>query len=282
MNKFSLNNKNYPEKLKQLSDPPNHLYCEGRLAQLIGKPALAVVGSRKASHYGQSVTDKLVKELASHGIVIVSGLAFGIDSIAHKAALSVGGYTIAVLPCGLDNIYPRTHIQLAKDIISKKGCLISEYPPKSNIFKHNFVARNRIVAALCDAILITEAAARSGSLHTANFALELGREVFAIPGPITSTGSEGCNNLIKAGARPATSTADILDFYGISNHYCQEVVAANDQEFTILRLLKEGISDSDELQQQSGLDAADFMQIMSLLEISGKVSTVGSGQWSLK
>jgi DNA processing protein len=154
----------YPKSLKQITDPPNKLFIEGDIERLIDKPMLAVVGSRKASPYGREVTENIVKKVASRGVVIVSGLALGIDSIAHSAALVVGRQTIAMLPCGLDEIYPRSHSSLAKEIIKKGGVILSEYTPKTPAFKTNFIARNRIIAGLSQAVLIAEAAQRSGSL----------------------------------------------------------------------------------------------------------------------
>lgn len=281
MNKISLNNREYPTKLKALADPPQTIFFEGDLIKLLDRPAVAIVGSRKASAYGQTVTERFARELASLGVVIVSGLAFGVDSISHKAALSVGGYTIAVLPSSLDSIYPRSHLNLAHQIAKQKGCLVTEYTPRSQIYNSNFIARNRIIAALSDAILITEAAAKSGSLHTANFGLDIGKEIFAVPGAITNVNSAGCNNLIKAGAKPATSPADVLDFLGLSAIENKEIVAANSDEYVIINLIKQGVSEADELQKQSGLKPTQFQQVMSMLEITGRITAVGGGKWAI-
>ena len=154
----------FPAALKLIPQPPRELFIEGRWADLADKPRVAVIGSRKASPYGRLVTERLVRALVTYGITVVSGLAFGIDSIAHQAALDSGGLTIAVLPSGLDNIYPATHRHLANQIVKQGGALISEYPPKTESFKTNFIARNRLIAGLSQAVLITEAAAHSGSL----------------------------------------------------------------------------------------------------------------------
>ncbi len=278
--------KNYPKVLLQLAQPPKNLFIESKnWPELAEKPMLAVVGSRKVSTYGRSVTEQLVRGVVARGIVIVSGLALGLDAIAHQTALDAGGQTIAVLPSGLEAIYPSTHHQLARNIVAQGGALISEYPPHEKIaFKGNFIARNRIVAGLCAAILIPEAAEKSGSLHTANFALEQGKDVLAVPGPITSPLSAGCNNLIKIGATPVTSLDDILAVYQLpatagETHHVQ---AANAAEHAILELIASGVTDIDTLQTSSGLTPLEFQQTLSMLEITGKVSAQGGGSWTLR
>jgi len=281
MNKLSFASSLYPTKLKALSDAPRQIYYSGDI-DILAQPTVAIVGSRKSTSYGQSVTEKLARELASRGITIISGLAFGVDSFAHSAALSVNGATVAVLPGGLDNIYPRSHHLLAKQIVARHGCLVSEYPPKTTAFKYNFIARNRIIAALSDAIIITEAAAKSGSIHTANFGLELGKEIFAVPGAINSPNSEGCNNLLKAGARLVTCSDDITNVLGIASAGCREIVADNQQQQIILDLIIGGIYDNDTLQQHSGLDPELFGQTMTILEITNRIAPLGGNKWNLK
>ncbi len=200
--------------LDQLAQPVASLFYSGDFIPLLDKPRIAIVGSRKLSQYGREVTYKLAYDLAKQGIVIVSGLALGIDSVAHRAALDAGGQTIAVLPSGLDNIYPSSHKDLGIEIVSKGGALVTEYPEnRGTPLKYQFIARNRIIAALSQGILITEAASKSGSLHTANFGLELGLDIFAVPGNITSSNSEGTNKLIKDGAALITSAQDIVELY---------------------------------------------------------------------
>jgi DNA processing protein len=198
MLRITPNNKLFPPQLREIAGPPKELFISGNFTEdTWQQPIVGIVGSRKVTSYGQAVTAKFAKELAARGVIIVSGLALGVDSIAHKAALVAGGTTIAVLPSGLDTVYPNSHYGLAREIVAKKGLLMSEYTPKSRAFKSSFIARNRLVSGLASALLITEASERSGSLHTANFALEQGKEVLAVPGPITSDTSAGCNNLIK-------------------------------------------------------------------------------------
>ena len=276
---------NYPKQLLQLHSPPKELFIiSEHWPNLLTKNMLAVVGSRKFSNYGKSVTEKLTTAAAGRGVVIVSGLALGVDGIAHQAALKAGGLTIAVLPCGLDTIYPKTHYSLAKQIIENGGALISEYPPHSKIaFKSNFVARNRLISGLAKAVLIPEAAEKSGSLHTANFALSQNREVLAVPGPIDSPLSAGCNKLIKTGATPVTCEQDLLDLFHLSSDPLpdKEVFADNEQEHAILRLIAQGINDIDNLSDQSGLETSVFQQTLSMLEITGRIKPLGGGKWTL-
>jgi DNA processing protein len=182
----------YPAILEQLHRPPPQIYTRGgSLTELMKRPKVAIVGSRLISPYGRQVTRQLSRQLAEQGIVIVSGLALGVDAQAHEAALEAGGLTLAVLPSPVEQIAPVTNHWLGQRIIKSGGALISEYPVGSTNFKENFVARNQLVAALSDVLVITEAAEKSGSLHTARFALELGKNVLAIPGNITSRVSVG-------------------------------------------------------------------------------------------
>lgn len=276
----------YPSQLLQLHHPPKDLYIDSQNWQeLRTKPMLAMVGSRKVTPYGRTITANIAREAAAKGIVIVSGLALGIDSIAHEAALEVGGKTIAVLPSGLERIYPSSHSGLARRIVERGGALISEYPPHSKVaFKSNFIARNRIIAGLSQAVLLPEASLKSGSLHTANFALEQGIDVAAVPGPITNPQSAGCNNLIKSGAIMVTEPADVLQLFAISGDAHQTTVpyGANAAETTLLTLLKSGLTDIEELQMQSGLSADTFQQTLSMLEITGRIQAHGGGKFSLR
>lgn len=166
-----LSSPNYPDYLRHIASPPKQLYYLGDLVPLLEKPRLAVIGSRKVTPYGKAITSSLARAAAEQGIVIVSGLALGVDGLAHQAALDAHGKTIAVLANGLDQIYPATHRQLAENILRQGGAIISEHPVGTEAYKTNFIARNRIVSGLSDGVLITEAAAKSGTLHTANFAL---------------------------------------------------------------------------------------------------------------
>lgn len=283
INKLTLESVSWPGGLREIASPPQQLYVSGTLKELLSKPRLAVVGSRKVTAYGRAVTQQLVGECARAGVVIVSGLALGVDSIAHQTAIDTGGYTVAVLPSGLDKIYPASHKQLAKTILQKNGALVSEYPEGTPPLKQHFIARNRLVAGLADAVLITEAAERSGTLHTANFALEQGKTVMAVPGNITSPYSVGTNNLIKAGALPITSADDIFTALGISQkaRVNQEVLGATAEETLLLKLLAAGLTDASELLTKSGMEASTFNQALTMLEINGQIKPLGAGHWTL-
>jgi len=282
----STGKKQYPPQLLTISQPPKELYIESKnWPDILDRPLLAIVGSRKVSAYGRAVTEQLASAAAARGIVIVSGLALGVDAIAHQAALDTGGQTIAVLPSGLNEIYPSSHTSLARSIVEKGGALVTEYPPHATVaFKGNFIARNRIIAGLAGAVLITEAAEKSGSLHTANFAIEQGKDVLAVPGPITSPLSGGCNNLIKVGATPVTSVDDIFAIFKltVSAAFDHAATAQNEAELAILDLLSQGVQDIEDLQQQSGLDATTFQQTLSMLEITSRITSVGGGKWLLR
>jgi DNA processing protein len=280
----TLNSPLFPASLVGIPDPPQQIHYLGDLESALEKPRLAIVGSRKVSAYGKSVTLKLAREAAEQGIVIVSGLALGVDGLAHQAALEAGGQTIAVLPSGLGKIYPATHHQLAQRIIEQGGALLSEYPDGVEAFKTNFVARNRIVTGISDAVLITEAALKSGSMHTANFARKQGKTLMTVPGNITSELSTGPNNLIKAGrAVTVTEIRDILSAMGLKRANKKSVVklGSNDEETVILGLLTQGMSDVSELLHHSELETALFNQTLTMLEITGKIRSVGAGKWGV-
>jgi len=284
INKISSNY--IPQRLQDISSKPKLLYSSMPAAQLetlLKRKCLAVVGSRKVTAYGRQVTAGLAGKAAEQGVVIISGLALGVDAIAHQAALDAGGTTIAVLPSPLETVYPASHRQLASSILAQGGALISEYPEGTEAYRTNFIARNRLVSGLADAVLITEAAEKSGSLHTANFALDQGKEVLAVPGNITSLTSEGTNNLIKAGARPVTSYKDVLLALGLEEHDASvPVYGRNPEEQAILDLLLQGTSDGEELQKTSHLAIAEFNKTLTMLEISGKIRAIGANQWALR
>ncbi len=279
--KLTLKSPLFPAQLAAIHNPPQLLYYVGDIQPLLGQPRLAIVGSRKVSAYGKSVTHKLALQAAEQGIVIVSGLALGVDGLAHEAALQAGGKTIAVLPSGLDKVYPSSHQQLAERIVQQGGALISEYSADAIAFKTNFVERNRLVSGISDAVLVTEAAAKSGSLHTANFAKKQGRTLMAVPGNITSELSYGTNNLIKSGANPVTEIRDILSAMGLKRRKSDDTIlqGATETEKTILSLIASGINDATILLHESQLSPAVFNQTLTMLEISGKVRSLGNGKW---
>ena len=281
---LTLTTPDLPHDLLQLAHPVEQLHIIGdSFDELMKRPRLAIIGSRKITPYGRGVTESLTAELASKGVVIVSGLALGTDSIAHQACLDAGGQTIAVLPSGPDRIYPSNHANLAGQIVASGGVLVTEYDGSYQPRIYDFLKRNRIVAALSDGVLVTEAAAKSGTLNTANHALELGKPVFAVPGNITNPLSAGCNNLIKAGAIPVTSVEDILHALEWQDLSATPkiVLGATDEENAIVQLLQHGVSDGAELLMRSDLEASRFNQALTMLEITGKIRPLGANHWSL-
>jgi DNA processing protein len=273
--KLSYKSQEYPDILRNIAAPPKQLYVVGDIP---AGPAIAIVGSRRPTQYGKQMTYKLASELAKAGVVIVSGLALGIDAMAHLGAVEAGGKTIAVQACGMDRIYPASNRSLAIKIL-RDGAIISEYPEGTEPFKSNFVARNRIIAGLCQAIIIPEADASSGSLHTVNFALQQGKTVMAVPGHVTSARSAGPNNLLRSGAVPITGTSDVLAALDLGGMLAKPVRARNSEEASVLELLGQGVSNSQEIIDKSGMSAAEFANIITLMEITGKVRNLGAGTW---
>lgn len=272
-----------PPLLAQLPDAPQTLYMLGEgLDNLLAKPRVAIVGARKMTPYGRAVTETLATRLAGKGIVVVSGLAYGVDACGHQAALDAGGQCIAVLGCGLDRIYPAAHARLGERLVRQGGVILSEYPTGTTPYKSNFLERNRIISGLSDAVIITEAAERSGSLNTAAHALNQGKPVLAVPGNITSPLSGGTNNLLKSGAVPVTSVTDVLAILGLDTSTQTSMpLADNENEFVILSLIQNGTTDGAELLRQSELDTATFNQTLTMLEITTKIKPLGNNQWAL-
>lgn len=264
--------------------PPDQLFYIGaKPAEWLTRPKVAIVGSRGVTPYGKQVTVQLARELTERGVVIISGLALGVDSIAHTTCLDAGGTTVAVLANGLDKIYPASHTTLARRLLEQGGTIISEYPEGTPSLPHQFVARNRIVAGLADVLLVTEAGERSGTLHTARFALEQGRDVLVVPGNITSPNSVGTNNLLKTGATPVTSVDDVLyalhlDTAAAPHRHRGDTA----EEQAVIDLLHAGTTDGHELLLASGLESVRFNQTLTMLEISGKIRPLGNNHWSLK
>lgn len=282
INRIRPDDSKYLQIVCNIAKPPKSLYFIGKLPDT-RLTTVAIIGTRKPTAYGQEVGYRLAYDLAKQGVVIVSGLALGMDAIAHKAALDAGGLTIAILAGGLDSIHPHSHRNLAIQILAAGGALISEYAPGNPPFKQNFVARNRLVAGISDGLLVAEAAAKSGTMHTANFALEQGKAVMAIPGNITNPMSQGCNNLIASGARLVRSASDVLEEIGCKadNRQTTLPIAADANEQSILELLATGLRDGDEIQIKSQLQPAVFNQTLTLLEITGKIRALGGNRWTL-
>jgi DNA processing protein len=283
VNTLKLTPAGYPDLLSSVVPPPSELYWAGvGLEDVLAQPRVAIVGSRKATSYGRTVTQAVAGELARAGVVVISGLAFGIDSHAHKTALDTGGCTIAVLPSPLEKIYPASHHHLAEKILEGGGALVSEYPPGAAIYKENFIARNRIVSALADVLVITEAAKNSGSLHTARFALEQGKTVMAVPGNINSPTSEGCNNLIKSGAVPVTDADDVFFALKIQPPISPPVrlFQGTPEQQLIYELIVQGVRDQEELALSSKMTGPEISSALTLLELQGYIRPLGNGNWT--
>ncbi|HYX75835.1 MAG TPA: DNA-processing protein DprA [Gaiellaceae bacterium] len=261
----------FPELLGQIHDPPRVLYLRGAgEAELLARPAVAIVGARACSPYGSQVARMLGRELAAAGLVIVSGLARGVDGEAHRGALEAAGLTVAVLGCGIDRDYPAAHKDLARRIC-ELGLVVSEYEPGVEPAPWRFPARNRIIAGLAAATVIVEARERSGALITADFALEDGREVFAVPGEITGSLAAGTNRLLRQGATPLTSAADVLDVYGVGPVPAVQPEALGPTASCVLGRLADSSATADELARATGLDAGPLAAALAELELAGLV-----------
>lgn len=260
----------FPPLLRAIHDPPPGLFLRGDADEaLLARPAVAIVGARACSAYGRQVARSLGRDLASAGLVVVSGLARGVDAEAHRGALEAGGVTVAVLGCGIDRDYPAAHRELALRI-ADTALIVSEYAPGVEPAPWRFPARNRIVAGLCAATVAVEARERSGALITADFALEEGREVLAVPGEITSTLSAGTNALLRLGATPLTCAQDVLESYGL------ELAAPAPLELgaaaaRVLERVREGAAGADELSRATGLGAGELAAALTELELVGAV-----------
>ena len=261
----------FPRALAAIFDPPPGLFMRGGGGyELLDAPAVAVVGARACSPYGAHVARMLARELAAAGLVVVSGLARGIDAEAHRGALEAGGATVAVLGCGIDRDYPAAHAELARKI-RERGLVVSEYAPGVEPAPWRFPARNRIIAGLAAATVVVEARERSGALITADLALEEGREVFAVPGEITSGLSAGTNRLLALGATPLTSAADVLASFGLEREVVRRGELAETAE-RVFRALADGPAAVDDLVGITGLDAAAVAGALSELELRGLAS----------
>lgn len=260
----------YPRLLREIAKSPILLYVKGRLLPEEGY--FACVGTRWPSDYGKIVTSELVGDLAESGFTIVSGMARGIDTISHRAALKRGKRTVAVMGCGLDIVFPPENKKLAKEI-EKNGAIISEFPLGVPPLRFNFPLRNRVIAGMTQGTLVIEGGIKSGALITANLALEEGREIFAVPGPIYSRVSAGPNNLIKQGAYPATDINDILAVFDLGKVLKKEREIKGDtkEENLILNILKEDPCNVDEIIAKTKLSVAKVNSNLILMEVKGKI-----------
>lgn len=280
---FTCDSSAYPQRLKEIYDYPPVIYVRGTL-HTEDECCLAVVGTRRATVYGRQVTEEIVADLARNGITIVSGLAKGIDSIAHRAALEAGARTIAVFGCGLDIVYPAENAKLAREVI-EHGALVSEYPIGTRPRADNFPRRNRIMSGLSLGVLVIEAGESSGALITANQAVEQNRDVFAVPGSILSPSSRGTNHLIQEGAKLVRNYVDILEELNLSIMAQQlemkELLPTDKTEALLLKQLSREPSHIDDICRSSGLAAALVSSTLTMMELKGMVKQVGGMNYVL-
>ncbi len=286
-----LSDKDYPPLLKQISNPPIVLYIKGDRSLfhsqiLENLRMIAIVGTRRITSYGRSVTDLFSASLASSGLIIISGLAIGVDAQAHTSCLEIGGKTVAVLGNGVDVCYPRENQKIYDQILDGHGAIISEYPPGEPPSVGSFPARNRIVAGLSDGVLVTEGASDSGSLITANFGLEFGRKVFAVPGPITSSLSAAPLRLIEKGAKLVITPGDILRNFQLpisnfqSNKNDPMFKNLTKEEKKIIELIENEPMSFDEIIRHLDLDSSKVGSLLSVMEIKGLIKNSG-GSYSI-
>lgn len=272
----------FTNQLASIAKVPNTLYYCGELPSTPVK-SVAIVGSRKPTPYGKSVTEKIVHALAEHNVTIISGLALGIDSIAHRAALKFNTPTIAVMARGLNGIYPASHFSLSREIVKAGGALISTYPADMPAQPYHFLERNRIISGLSSIVIVTEAAVKSGTLNTASHALEQGKDVFAVPGNISSPMSAGCNRLIRQGAQPLIDTSDILSALGIKSQKTtpQIPVRKNKTEQLIINAILAGAKDTNQIINATNISPSSIFVTLSTLEIAGIIESSPDGVWTI-
>jgi len=283
--KVKIDSKQYPKRLKKLKDPPKVIYYQGGWRKELFENCLAVVGSRRMTDYGRIVLERLIPPLVRAGITIVSGFMYGVDATAHQLCLDSGGRTIAVLGCGLNHTVPDDQKELRQAIVDQGGLIISELPPDHKAFPWTFVRRNRIIAGLSQAVLVIEAGLKSGALITARRAFELDRPVLAVPGPITSGASAGCNWLIQQGARLVVEGEDILGILKcqISNDQLLIKSPMTNAQLSplgkkIVQLLAEGPRTADELARELGQPVAMITSELTLMSLQGLIQEMG-GKW---
>jgi len=264
----------YPRQLLQTYNPPLVIYVQGELRL---DPGLALVGTRKATPYGRQVIEALTPVLVEAGLPVVSGLAVGIDTLAHVVALRCGGYTIAVLGSGFDHIYPITNKNLAARIVDSGGALLTEYRPGTKPQKHHFPARNRIISGLCSGVIVVEGDKHSGALITAEHAMEQGRDVFAVPGSIFSSQSRGPNELIAQGAIPLISPSILIEHYNLKVNDTSQDEELTAEESSLLKAIGHNPTDIDQVALNSGLHVTIVAAKLVELEIRGLVERIPGG-----
>ena len=296
INQISPLEHNFTEVLESIALKPKTLYFYGKMPENVVKngkttrsKTVAIVGSRHNTKYGEEIAYQLAYELAKRKVIIVSGLAYGIDTIAHRGCLDAGGVTVAVLGTAIDQIYPKAHEVVAKRIIEQNGAILSEYTPGTHPFpRTSFLERNRLISGLSDVVVVVEAAEQSGSLNTATHALNQGKEVFAVPGNITNPYSQGCNKLIKQGATPYTGPNDVLELL-FPDEYLRkrkklrqkDLIGDTDVETLILQAIASGIRSGEEIMAKTHLPPEIFSETITILEIKSRVRALGANNWGL-
>ena len=277
-NVITINDPKYPRLLKEISDPPKQIYYRGNWDEKIFNNCLSVVGSRRMTSYGQQITNKLISEIASRGITIVSGFMYGIDATAHKTALDIGGRTIAVMPCGINLVHPEYQVKLYDEILENNGLIISEFEGDFQPAFWTYPKRNRIIAGLSKATMVIEAGLKSGSLITANLAKKYKRKVFAVPGPLTSVLSEGISQLIKDGSDVVTCAGDILEYYNIRYPISDmpkngpKLSKLSELERRITQKLQQEPIEIDDLSRLFKIHSSELGSALSFMELKGLIT----------
>ncbi len=280
----SIDDEDYPRRLKEIKNPPKVLYYKGNLSAA-SKPCFGIVGTRRFSVYGKQAAMDFAGGLSDAGLIIVSGLAPGIDTFSHQTVVEKGNQTIAVLGTGLDEktMYPQSNLKLAEKIIENNGCLVSEYPPGTRGARFTFPERNRIISGLSLGILIVEAKQKSGALITADWAKKQGRKIFAVPGSVYSKNSQGCHFAIKQGAKLAENAQDILKELNktINLNFEKQTIAGTEQENLILRALQQGPAHIDEIAKITKLSPSEVNSAVAVLEIKDIIRNLGGNIFGL-
>jgi len=280
MQKITIKDQNFPELLKKIPNPPQQIYFQGELKKSEKYP-LAVVGTRKMSNYGQQVTEYFVRVLSQSGLTIISGLALGIDSLAHKTALENKAKTIAVLGSSLDNIYPKIHKNLAEKIINSGGAIISEYPPETPPYQSNFIERNRLISGLSLGVLVIEAPQKSGAIMTVQQAIKQKRKVFIVPGRIYDRNSVGTNQLIRQGGQLVQNPEQILKELKIKSGFIKNKVKENlsTSEEIVLKILTKDPAHIDKITQEAKMPTNEIISALTQMELKGIIKNLGNNQY---
>jgi len=280
MQKITIKDQNFPELLKKIPNPPQQIYFQGELKKSEKYP-LAVVGTRKMSNYGQQVTEYFVRVLSQSGLTIISGLALGIDSLAHKTALENKAKTIAVLGSSLDNIYPKIHKNLAEKIINSGGAIISEYPPETPPYQSNFIERNRLISGLSLGVLVIEAPQKSGAIMTVQQAIKQKRKVFVVPGRIYDRNSAGTNELIRQGGQLVQNPEQILKELKIKSGFIKNIVKENlsASEEIVLKILTKDPAHIDKITEETKMPTNEIISALTQMELKGIIKNLGNNQY---